>query len=169
MSPQIILKMYQEKIAEQEKSRKDKEKRIRKLHREEDKMIELNKIKSNKKIFIEGRDKNKTQYNNFPRKTKSLLNTKTKSLSNNLININIDENQIDDYETYIIKKTNYEKNLEIHRKKEKSKIERIELEEEKIELPYKSMYDFFDKKRFFMGLDRLSPNLINRKIEQKKK
>ena len=168
MSPQIILKMYQEKIAEQEKSRKDKEKRIRKLHREEDKMIELNKIKSNKKIFIEGRDKNKTQYNNFPRKTKSLLNTKTKSLSNNLININIDENQIDDYETYIIKKTNYEKNLEIHRKKEIPKIERIELEEEKIELPYKSMYDFFDKKRFFMGLDRLSPNLINRKIEQKK-
>ena len=36
MSPQIILKMYKEKIAEQEKSRKDKEKRLRKLHREED-------------------------------------------------------------------------------------------------------------------------------------
>ena len=76
MSPQIILKMYKEKIAEQEKSRKDKEKRMRKLHREEDKMLELNKAKSSKKIFIESRDKSKTQYNKG--KTKSFLDVKKK-------------------------------------------------------------------------------------------
>ena len=166
MSPQIILKMYKEKIAEQEKSRKDKEKRLRKLHREEDKMIELNKIKSSKKIYIEGRDKKKTEYNKVKGKAKSLLNVKQNLPSD--ININIDGNQIDDYETYRIKKTNYEKTLEMHRKKELPKFEKQELEEEKIELPYKSMYDFFDKKRYFMGLDRLTPNLIQRKIEQKK-
>ena len=74
MSPQIILKMYKEKIAEQEKSRKDKEKRLRKLHREEDKMLELNKAKSNKRIFIEGRDKNKTQNNLKKLKSKNKLN-----------------------------------------------------------------------------------------------
>ena len=166
MSPQIILKMYKEKIAEQEKSRKDKEKRMRKLHREEDKMLELNKAKSSKKIFIESRDKSKTQYNKG--KTKSFLDVKKKSISSNLININIDGIQIDDLETYNIKKTNYEKTLEMHKKIEMPKIERIELEEEKIELPYKSMYDFFDKKRFFMGIDRLTRGIIQRKIEQKK-
>ena len=173
MSPQIILKIYKEKIAEQEKSRKDKEKRLRKLHREEDKMIELNKAKSNKRIFIEGRDKNKTQYNkdNKKGKPKSLLNINKKSLSNNLMDVyNVDGNQLDDLETFNMKKNNYEKTIEMHKKEEIiPKIEKIELlEEEKIELPYKSMYDFFDKKRFFMGLDRLTPGILKRKIESKK-
>ena len=173
MSPQIILKMYKEKIAEQEKSRKDKEKRLRKLHREEDKMIELNKAKSNKRIFIEGRDKNKTQYNkdNKKGKPKSLLNINKKSLSNNLMDVyNVDGNQLDDLETFNMKKNNYEKTIEMHKKEEIiPKIEKIELlEEEKIELPYKSMYDFFDKKRFFLGLDRLTPGILKRKIESKK-
>ena len=168
MSPQIILKMYKEKIAEQEKSRKDKEKRLRKLHKEEDKMIELNKSKISKKIFIEGRDKNKTQYN--PKtKSKSLLGDKKKNLSNNFISVNIDGNQIDDYDTYQMKKINYEQTLEMHKNEELPKVERTELlEEEKIELPYRSMYDFFDKRLFFLGVDRLTPNLIKRKIEQKK-
>ena len=169
MSPQIILKMYQEKIAEQEKSRKDKEKRLRKLHREEDKMVELNKAKNNKKLFIEGRDKNKTQYYRIKGSNKSLLTSEKKSLSNYMLNINIDGNQIDDLETYHLKKANYEKTLEMHRKQELPKVEKKELlEEEKIELPYKSMYDFFDKKLFFMGVDRLSSGLIQRKIESKK-
>ena len=169
MSPQIILKMYQEKIAEQEKSRKDKEKRLRKLHREEDKMVELNKAKNNKKLFIEGRDKNKTQYYRIKGSNKSLLTSAKKSLSNYMLNINIDGNQIDDLETYHLKKANYEKTLEMHRKQELPKVEKKELlEEEKIELPYKSMYDFFDKKLFFMGVDRLSSGLIQRKIESKK-
>ena len=58
MSPQIILKMYRDKIAEQEKSRKDKQKRIRKLLREEDKMLEIGNKKSKyKKIKIEAKDK----------------------------------------------------------------------------------------------------------------
>ena len=169
MSPQIILKMYQEKIAEQEKSRKDKEKRLRKLHREEDKMLELNKPKSNKKIVIEGRDKIKTKYNKGIPKQKSLLNEKKKSISTNLFNLNIDGIQIDDLDTYHIKKTNYEKTIEMHKRDEMPKIEKVVLEEEKIELPYKSMYDFFDKKSFFMRIDRLTPGIINRKIEQKKK
>ena len=169
MSPQIILKMYQEKIAEQEKSRKDKEKRLRKLHREEDKMLELNKAKSSKKIFIEGRDKDKNQYIKRKGKTKNLLINKKKSLSNNILNINIDGNQIDDLDTFHIKKANYEKTLEIHKKVEFPKVEKKELlEEEKIELPYKSMYDFFDKKLFFMGVDRLTSGIIQRKIESKK-
>lgn len=168
MSPQIILKMYKEKIAEQEKSRKDKEKRMRKLHKEEDKMLELNKSKTNKRIFIEGRDKNKTQYN-AKVNTKNLLDSHKKSLSNNLININIDGNQIDDYDTFQMKKINYEKTVEMHKPTEFPKNERTELlEEEKIELPYKSMYDFFDKRLFFMGVDRLTSGLIKRKIEQKK-
>ena len=168
MSPQIILKMYKEKIAEQEKSRKDKEKRLRKLHREEDKMLELNKPKSNKKIIIEGRDKIKTKYNKGIPKQKSLLNEKKKSISTNLFNLNIDGIQIDDLDTYHIKKTNYEKTIEMHKRDEMPKIEKVVLEEEKIELPYKSMYDFFDKKSFFMRIDRLTPGIINRKIEQKK-
>ena len=83
MSPQIILKMYKEKIAEQEKSRKDKEKRMRKLHKEEDKVLELNKSKTSKRIFIEGRDKNKTHYN-AKVNTKNLLDSHKKSLSSNL-------------------------------------------------------------------------------------
>lgn len=127
MSPQIILKMYQEKIAEQEKSRKDKEKRLRKLHREEDKMVELNKAKNNKKLFIEGRDKNKTQYYRIKGSNKSLLTSAKKSLSNYMLNINIDGNQIDDLETYHLKKANYEKTLEMHRKQELPKVEKKEL------------------------------------------
>ena len=72
-------------------------------------------------------------------------------------------------ETFEKKKYNYEKTIEMHKKDEMPKAERIELlEEEKIDLPYKSMYDFFDKKRFFMRVDRLTPSIIRRKIERKK-
>ena len=170
MSPQIILKMYKAKIAEQEKSRKDKEKRLRKLHREEDKMIESNKSKTGKRFSIEVRDKNKTMYNTKMKrksKSKTLLSINKKRFSDNL---SVEEGQIDDYEKYQNKKLNYEKTLEMHKPEELiPKIERTELlEEEKIELPYRSMYDFFDKKRFFMGVDRLTPGIIKRKIEQKK-
>ena len=71
MSPQIILKMYRDKIAEQEKSRKDKEKRLRKRRREEDKMIELSKNNGKskpskvKKILIDVKDKD--QYSQEPK------------------------------------------------------------------------------------------------------
>ena len=73
MSPQIILKMYRDKIAEQEKSRKDKEKRLRKRRREEDKMIELSKNNGKskpskvKKILIDVRDKNNDQNSQEPK------------------------------------------------------------------------------------------------------
>ena len=99
MSPQIILKMYKEKIAEREKSRKDKEKRLRKLLREEDKMIELNKAKG-KKVFIVAKDKDK------------FLSGKKRSLSNEVI---LEEDAvIDDPETYQKKMGDYKKLLEIH-------------------------------------------------------
>ena len=61
MSPQIILKLYQDKIAEQEKSRKDKEKRMRKIMREENKMLDFNKTSRTKmypkKILINAKQK----------------------------------------------------------------------------------------------------------------
>ena len=73
MSPQIILKMYRDKIAEQEKSRKDKEKRLRKRRREEDKMIEFSKNNGKakpskaKRILIDAKDKNKEQFSQEPK------------------------------------------------------------------------------------------------------
>ena len=44
-----------------------------------------------------------------------------------------------------------------------------ENEEEKITLPYKSMYDFFDKKLFFMRLDKLNTGYFKNKTKKKKK
>ena len=159
MSPQIILKMYRDKIIEQEKSRKDKEKRMRKIRREEDKMIELsknnNKSKSykSKRILIDAKDKNKTQYLS-DRKFLSLDKMDKKTLK-------------EDYEK---KKGEYEKVLFLHRKEKILDLPKgEENEEEKITLPYKSMYDFFDKRLFFMRLDKLNTGYFAKKIEKKKK
>jgi hypothetical protein len=171
MSPQIILKMYKEKIAEQEKSRKDKEKRLRKLHREEDKMIEINKTKGNRRISIEVREKIKPKEGKkiIRGKSNQLIGVRKKSLPSISDNIDLEEGLTDDNEKYLKKKLNYENTLEMHKKEElMPKIERELLEEEKIELPYKSMYDFFDKKGFFLRLERLTPNILKRKIEKKK-
>ena len=157
MSPQIILKMYRDKIAEQEKSRKDKEKRMRKIRREEDKMIELSKnngkSKSRKarKILIDAKDKTNS---NYLQETKfmSLKEMERKSL-------------IEDYDK---KKKDYENVLNLHRKEKILDLSREENDEEKITLPYKSMYDFFDKKLFFMRLDKLNTGYFKKKIEKRK-
>ena len=127
MSPQIILKMYRDKIADQEKSRKDKEKRMRKIRREEDKMIELSKNNNKqknykvKKILISAKDKNKTQ---------DLKETKFLSLNQ------MDKKQlIEDYEK---KKKEYDKVLTLHRKEKILDLPKEkENEEEKITLPYR--------------------------------
>ena len=155
MSPQIILKMYRDKIAEQEKSRKDKEKRLRKRRREEDKMIELSKNNGKskpskvKKILIDVKDKD--QYSQEP-KFLSLNQIEKKCL-------------IDDYEK---KKKEYENVLYIHRKEKILDLPKVEEnEEEKITLPYRSMYDFFDKKLFFMRLDKLNTGYFKKKIEKR--
>ena len=158
MSPQIILKMYRDKIADQEKSRKDKEKRMRKIRREEDKMIELSKNNNKqknykvKKILISAKDKNKTQ---------DLKETKFLSLNQ------MDKKQLlEDYEK---KKKEYDKVLTLHRKEKILDLPKEkENEEEKITLPYRSMYDFFDKKLFFMRLDKLNTDYFKKKIEKKK-
>ena len=157
MSPQIILKMYKDKIAEQEKSRKDKEKRMRKMRREEDKMIDLSKNNNKpkkgkgKKILINAKDKNKTDY---------LQDTKflsLKEMEKKLL--------IEDYDK---KKKEYADVLYLHRKEKILNFPKEENDEEKITLPYKSMYDFFDKELFFMRLDKLNINYLKKKIEKKK-
>ena len=149
MSPQIILKMYRDKIAEQEKSRKDKQKRIRKLLREEDKMLEIGNKKSKyKKIKIEAKDKNKTQYIEDGKSTKFM---------------SLNEIQ----EEYDKKKKEYENVKELH-KKEKKIITEDKKIIEKEDVPYKSMYDFFDKKLFFMRLDKLNTGYFKKKIEKRK-
>ena len=157
MSPQIILKMYRDKIAEQEKSRKDKEKRLRKRRREEDKMIEFSKNNGKskpskaKRILIDAKDKNKEQFSQEP-KFLTLKQMEKKCL-------------IDDYDK---KKKDYENVLYIHRKEKILDLaKREENEEEKITLPYRSMYDFFDKKLFFMRLDKLNTGYFKKKIENR--
>ena len=157
MSPQIILKMYQDKIAEQEKSRKDKEKRTRKMKREENKLFELSKINKTqtrfrpKKILIESKDKDST---------KNLEEAKFMSIEE--MNKKL---YIDDFDK---KKNDYEAVLLMHKKEKLLNLPKVENEEEKITLPYKSMYDFFDKKSFFIGLDKLDPEYFKKKIEKRK-
>ena len=153
MSPQIILKLYQDKIAEQEKSRKDKEKRMRKIMREENKMLDFNKTSRTKmypkKILINAKDKNKTQYIEKFQTEKELLK----------------KSYIDDYAK---KHEDFENVLNLHKKEKILDLPQEENEEEKITLPYKSMYDFFDKKLFFMRLDKLNTGYFKNKIEKKK-
>ena len=149
--------MYRDKIAEQEKSRKDKEKRMRKIRREEDKMIELSKnngkSKSRKarKILIDAKDKNRSG---------SLQDTKFMSLKEMER-----KSLIEDYDK---KKKDYENVLNLHRKEKILDLSREENDEEKITLPYKSMYDFFDKKLFFMRLDKLNTGYFKKKIDKRK-
>ena len=157
MSPQIILKMYRDKIAEQEKSRKDKEKRTRKMQREEDKIIELGKINKTqtrfrpKKILIESKEKENTENKE-----------EVKFMSIEEMNKKL---YIDDYNK---KKSDYEAVLTMHKKEKLLDLPKVENEEEKITLPYRSMYDFFDKKSFFMGLDKLNTGYFKKKIEKRK-
>ena len=157
MSPQIILKMYRDKIAEQEKSRKDKEKRMRKMKREEDKLFELSKNNRTqtrfrpKKILIESKDKDKQQ-----------KSEEVKFMTINEMNKKL---YIDDYAQ---KKKDFEEVLFMHKKEKLLNLPKEEKEKEKITLPYKSMYDFFDKKIFFMGLDRLNTGYFKKKIEKRK-
>jgi hypothetical protein len=54
----------------------------------------------------------------------------------------------------------------MHKKEKLLNLPKEEKEEEKITLPYKSMYDFFDKKIFFIGLDRLNTGYFKKKIEK---
>ena len=56
----------------------------------------------------------------------------------------------------------------MHKKEKLLDLPKVENEEEKITLPYRSMYDFFDKKSFFMGLDKLNTGYFKKKIEKRK-
>ena len=156
MSPQIILKMFRDKIAEQEKSRKDKEKRMRKIKREEDKMIELsknNKTKTffkTKKLLIESKDKE--NQNSEEAKFMTLKEMEKKCL-------------IDDYDK---KKKEYENTLNLHKKEKILNLPKEENKDEKITLPYKSMLDFFDKNLFFMRLDKLNMDFLKKKMKKNK-
>ena len=156
MSPQIILKMFRDKIIEQEKSRKDKEKRLRKIKREEEKMLELSQNNRNKtffktkKLLIESKDKE--EQNSEEAKFMTFKEMEKKSL-------------IDDYDK---KKKEFENTLNLHKKEKILDIPKEENEDEKITLPYKSMFDFFDKKLFFMRLDKLNTGFFQKKMQKNK-
>ena len=163
MSPQIILKLYRDKIAQQEKSRKDKEKRIRKLHKEEDKMLENNKNKSTKKMA-------KTYYtsnvqNKKDTKKKKIFVSEKSEISMSEINKYLDS--FDDVENYEMKKINYEETKKIHEKEEIPLLKTISAEEKKIFSV--TSFDFFDEETFFLRLNRLTPQIIKRRIEKKQK
>ena len=136
----IIMKRIQEKIAFEEKSRKDKERRIRKVQHEHEKLLEYTKKLKEEEEF---KKFSQTHYIDREKIIKDKLEEMEKK--NNDLNI--------------IQK--------IHERQLIKEEKREPLEEEKYTLPYESYADNFDEKLFFTLLDKYTPKMMEDKIKSK--
>ena len=134
------MKRIQEKIAFEEKSRKDKERRIRKVQHEHEKLLEYTKKLKEEEEF---KKFSQTHY--------------------------IDREKIIKDKLEEIEKKNNDLNIiqKIHERQLIKEEKREPLEEEKYTLPYESYADNFDEKLFFTLLDKYTPKMMEDKIKSK--